>query len=677
MSFESTILDAFIVSERPSVIAGALRFDKAKSQYAEIPHNIAYSSLTAMTVSIWIRPESAVVTGHPVYLEKDFGTSQSFGIYQDPSGYFHVGIDTTSHGWGAYNAMIPTLNRWYMVTAVYTGSDFRVFINGEYKGGFARSGTVEMSGDPWRLAYRQNTGAYMSMSAAEFKMWNYALTDAEVAELYVPTNVCGYTPAYLHASPLIGGISSAASSHIVSEVSLSNPLELSSSIGACIATDAISPSVACYISSGVTESRDFDNVVDIANRSDRLFDNIVIISGGRTGFTEILKGRVMYPITRDHAEEYRIITRSNPGKKNIYCDAYIKTFDHIKSNVAAFIRAGDPIRKTVMAYIGSGILPISGSKSAHISGPAASSRYAYLQGRVQPVAAATKSAFLNADNIPSTTQSKSAHLVGPGPTSNIECYVHASTPVYKPVSAYLHSDPVFTHTHTRYSYIYGSGTINRSRPAFIDGVFWQYGTKHAFIPVLPFTTGSTQAFIQSPNAHRSWSLAFIYGNQPTPVTKLCYLKSERFVVEPHSSFVHGAGQRSSERGLYINGIVDRPVLSHNMFVSGHLIGQTPPQPAFISNTGMLTGAAAYISGPNENTQTCAAYLVAPSTIGSSALGHIVGDNEFYQPIHVAGHSVSSDTTELYVHNVGTKWSAISAWVAGDPLVTFRNCFIIA
>lgn len=80
-------------------------------------------------------------------------------------------------------------NKWYQITYVYQGNEFRVYLNGELVKTFIRFNLGAGTDDEKRIVWAGNTDYSADHYVRELRIWNKALTEAEIKEnLYLPVN---------------------------------------------------------------------------------------------------------------------------------------------------------------------------------------------------------------------------------------------------------------------------------------------------------------------------------------------------------------------------------------------------------------------------------------------------------------------------------------------------------
>ena len=122
-------------------------------------------------------------------LLKETSNGLAYGLYASnassrPAGFIHIGADIDATG--------PTaiaLNTWTHLAASYDGAAFRLYVNGSQVTSRAVSGSVATSTSPLRLGGNTIWGEYFAGVIDEVRIYNRALSAAEVqADMNTPVS---------------------------------------------------------------------------------------------------------------------------------------------------------------------------------------------------------------------------------------------------------------------------------------------------------------------------------------------------------------------------------------------------------------------------------------------------------------------------------------------------------
>ena len=159
----------------------SLGFDGAVS-YVE---GVAIASITGTgtrTVSAWINPNGAYSS------QSIFGTgANSLGAmmllsYDGVNNRVTMSTFGTDANSGTGSLLVKT--GWHHVAAVIGNADIRMYIDGVQKGTVATlANTINISSSVWRIGRRFNSTEYFQGKIADVRVWNTALTAAEMAQL--------------------------------------------------------------------------------------------------------------------------------------------------------------------------------------------------------------------------------------------------------------------------------------------------------------------------------------------------------------------------------------------------------------------------------------------------------------------------------------------------------------
>jgi MSHA biogenesis protein MshQ len=163
--------------------------------YVSVPDNNDFDLRNALTVTAWIRADSLSVSGH-----EDL---YSF-LSKDTNYEFHVRADGSLYWWwsgGSFDtdAGVIEPGTWYHFAAVYSKSDgiMRIYLNGEQEASHSWSSSLPTNSDPLYIGTDKGSGGgdwperRFHGSIDEVRIYNYALTQAEVMDLVYETDSCG------------------------------------------------------------------------------------------------------------------------------------------------------------------------------------------------------------------------------------------------------------------------------------------------------------------------------------------------------------------------------------------------------------------------------------------------------------------------------------------------------
>ena len=179
----------------PGVIGQALKFD-GSSQYVNLGNPTALKITgTAMTVGAWIKVNAwPSATHYPGVVSKTGNTSAPYGGYQlnldNDSGHlasFCSGINIGGTWQSTCTATTGyATGVWYHVFVTYDGSAVRVYVNGVKDNSANYSGSVGDVSTSMSLGRNEAfpTGAYFNGTLDDVRIYNRALSQAEITQLY-------------------------------------------------------------------------------------------------------------------------------------------------------------------------------------------------------------------------------------------------------------------------------------------------------------------------------------------------------------------------------------------------------------------------------------------------------------------------------------------------------------
>jgi len=149
---------------------------------------------TGMTLEAWVRPTA--LSGWRSVVLKERPGGLAYGLYAHdnaprPAATVFVEDDVSAAGTTA----IP-LNAWTHVAATYDGADLRLYVNGTLAGTQAAAGRLPPSADPLRIGGNLVWGEHFTGRIDEVRVYNRALSPAEIARDMDTMIVSGLVAAY-------------------------------------------------------------------------------------------------------------------------------------------------------------------------------------------------------------------------------------------------------------------------------------------------------------------------------------------------------------------------------------------------------------------------------------------------------------------------------------------------
>ncbi|HEX7862769.1 MAG TPA: LamG-like jellyroll fold domain-containing protein [Verrucomicrobiae bacterium] len=163
----------------PSGQAGNALAFSASNQRVNINDAASLDLTSGLTVEAWVYPTA--LTGWRTVVMKEHSAGLSYVLYAHdnnpvPAGYLRIGsTDRRVAG----TAALP-LNTWSHLAMTYNGSVLRLFVNGVQVGSLNVTGSISTSTLPLRIGGNQPWGEYFSGRIDEVRVYNRALTAAEI-----------------------------------------------------------------------------------------------------------------------------------------------------------------------------------------------------------------------------------------------------------------------------------------------------------------------------------------------------------------------------------------------------------------------------------------------------------------------------------------------------------------
>ena len=177
----------------------ALQFD-GTNNYVQAIDESAFDLTTALTLELWIKPESLVGTqgllskhfgnnAHPYQVRLD-GNEIIFGFYSNTIGWQPV---------ETYNANLP-LNEWSHIACTYNMIQAKIYVNGIQKASVNKNFEIPTNDQAFEIGRSKDVAfEYFDGTIDEVRVWEIALNAEELAE-NMCTNYSGLTVSGLVAN---------------------------------------------------------------------------------------------------------------------------------------------------------------------------------------------------------------------------------------------------------------------------------------------------------------------------------------------------------------------------------------------------------------------------------------------------------------------------------------------
>jgi len=168
-----------------SVINHSALFDGI-ADYVEIPHDPLFDVTDQISVSFWVYPTRD--TKDETYVAKSNGT-QGWNIFYNKRNtgvnriQFQLRINNR-YKQAKFDEPANWLNNWHFIAATYDGAVMKLYVDqGIPSATKTQTGNIEIVTDPVTIATR-NADRYFAGNIDEVKIWNSALSEAEVASIF-------------------------------------------------------------------------------------------------------------------------------------------------------------------------------------------------------------------------------------------------------------------------------------------------------------------------------------------------------------------------------------------------------------------------------------------------------------------------------------------------------------
>lgn len=177
--------NAWRIAGRSQDSSGALLFDDASSQYAEISKPVVTSY--PLTMACWFRTDSVTINQILMSIVDNSQTTTDdaeLGVFGTVGG---DPLRARKDGQNGSSVGTVVANQWMFATGVFEASQVTAYLDGAAGTPNAQTQSLNAAADTTSIG-RRNTGAtanlYMSGYISDAMIWNRALTSVEVLTLY-------------------------------------------------------------------------------------------------------------------------------------------------------------------------------------------------------------------------------------------------------------------------------------------------------------------------------------------------------------------------------------------------------------------------------------------------------------------------------------------------------------
>lgn len=608
------------------ITGGAIKFDKTKLQYGTYYDDVDVRPTTELTVNFWMKAYDVAISSRPGFFLKQYGSSRSFGIYEGAVGTrkWHYGVDTDTTGWGAIDTVGDWVaDKWYMCTLRYSyyTEKCAFFVNGVKDSEFTKTGFIRWNGDSAFIAYRPDNGAYANMAFADYDLWNYALTDQEIADLYHPPVAHEFVGGFISGTITESITDNSLGLSVVSTFAQNNPGKENSSVMCAIAFDAKEATQKAYIVGGtVTPGLGHDLKIIIDNFGETRHDLAIRVGGQGERVNRTQLGAVDYPVTRDSFRDLpNLFYQDMPGKLSELQRCFINSgfqWNSTDGNVSgvengppaairrAYIVVKSPVWYYQMAYLHGAFNTISDQQTCYISNSNHTvTQGAYVASNELLEFYASQEAFINVAAPPDIETDIGLYISGQDDMEVGPQWGHITTAQIASgfTNVYI-STTSTTEIQTiegQAAYMFGSAlAFDDGQKCFIPASFQidtfltlEENGLDFFLHAQPTAEVSVGCFINCPWPwmHIEPMLGFIYGNQPETIVQPLFIQSSRNEEGSSAVFVTSHMPMESARRGYIEGILETATPSLSSRQTAFINSETPTS----DSTACYISSAAY------------------------------------------------------------------------------------
>lgn len=540
--------DCFVVGEEDHVVRDAIRFRSSLQQYVVIPDNHNYDYLNRWTVNLWVKPRT----------DSNFVRQ---GIFVKP-GVIEMWVHPVGNSFGMraniggiwYEALTLSFTRdmWHMLTIMHDGSGIHFFMNGTEFYGINAPGELTSNNEPIYLGRYPEYDTYSDVDMCDVKMWNYNLSNAEIAEMWQPQARRSCVGLYLCVNDSTN-VESQKRSYIYSDSDPSNPFVFFTSQPAGFAEAYSVGTKGAYVSAGGETETVFDTRFVTDHNTYTSWDNIIMVRGNQVRVNELQLGSIVYPITRDARRQVRIPTSYDPLSDRVWVDGMIHTHFSLEGSRLAHVVAPDTTGTIIDAFISGPFTAIDSTIGAYVvNNESYSNVGAYIGGRHVFSYDWSTPLFVNGF-VESIVDSLPVMMYGRGEElSGVMAYVPAPGFDASRKDAFVMS-VVNVVSESKRLYMRANIRIERNTNAYLYGHYAGDASVGSYIVAVPTIESSVGCFMQSENPHYTRRHSHISSHESISSSKLIHLKAEVHEVGSRAMYVAGIDRRWAAAWSYLVG----------------------------------------------------------------------------------------------------------------------------
>ncbi|MBB1518988.1 DUF6701 domain-containing protein [Aquipseudomonas guryensis] len=164
-------------------------FNSTSSQYVQRADNNLLDLSGSFTIGLWVKPRTLPSSGLMSILSKD----ENYEFHLNPGGTINWWWQTTANATNQFNSTTALpVGQWSHVLIRYAPGNQRIYINGALAGQASFSGTPRVNSDPLQLGADQGVaGRYFNGELDELRIYNAALSEAQISALVAERHPCG------------------------------------------------------------------------------------------------------------------------------------------------------------------------------------------------------------------------------------------------------------------------------------------------------------------------------------------------------------------------------------------------------------------------------------------------------------------------------------------------------
>jgi len=159
------------------------------SSYISVPYNSLYDVTIGLSIAAWVYPQSVPDDAGQILHRRenniqDPNWANLYRLSWESSGAFRFNIFNGTTWGGCISNGGKSTNSWYFVAGVFNGDNEYIYVDAVKEGTGTNSGSIPASTHGFNIGKEWNDQNYFDGYISDVRMWNRALSEADIMWLY-------------------------------------------------------------------------------------------------------------------------------------------------------------------------------------------------------------------------------------------------------------------------------------------------------------------------------------------------------------------------------------------------------------------------------------------------------------------------------------------------------------